>query len=166
MEALIILVCLILLFVFGVCSAMFRSMLRAAISLAVISALLSIILFVVGAPWAALFELSVCAGLVTVVFISAISLTTPNRADEAHMREHRSRFAALPFILVFTGIAMLAIMAVTGFNVIPSDQMAPVAGLFKEVFWQTRQADILGQIIIVLAGAFAVVILFKESDKA
>lgn len=166
MEQGIILVCLILMFIAGIASAMFRSMLKSAISLAAISALLSIVLFVAQAPWAAMFELSVCAGLVTVVFVSAISLTTPNRRDEAHRREHRSRFAALPFILVFSGIVLIAFMVFTGFDITSVADPAATARTFKEAFWQTRQADIFGQIIVVLAGAFAVVILFKESDKA
>lgn len=165
MEQGIIIVCLILMLIAGLASAMFRSMLKSAISLAALSALLAIVLFIQGATWAAIFELSVCAGLVTVVFVSAISLTTPNRRDEAHMRDHRARFAALPFILVFSGIALIAVMVFTGFDVAAVADVS-TALAFKDAFWHTRQADILGQIIIILAGAFAVVILFKESDKA
>ena len=33
------------------------------------------------------------------------------------------------------------------------------------VFWGQRQADLLGQIVIVLAGAIGILIFFKEGDK-
>jgi ethanolamine transporter EutH len=35
----------------------------------------------------------------------------------------------------------------------------------QQVIWHTRQLDIAGQIIIILAGVFGVVILFKEGFK-
>ncbi|MEG1538182.1 MAG: hypothetical protein RR387_07875, partial [Clostridiales bacterium] len=77
MEQVIIIICLILMVCCGVASAMIRSMIKSAISLAAMSALLAIVLFMLGATWAGLFELSVCSGLITVIFISAISLTVP-----------------------------------------------------------------------------------------
>ena len=60
----------------------------------------------------------------------------------------------------------MAIVVISGFdlNLVAPDATAAVDN-FKDVFWNTRQADILGQIIIILAGAFAVAILFKESTK-
>lgn len=165
MQQGIILFCLILICGTALACAMFRSMLKSAISLAAISALLAVIFFCFNCTWAAIFELSVCAGLVTVVFVSAISLTTPNRRDPDKAAEHSKRFSALPFILIFSGMAAIAIMLITGFTITPAESI--VAGQsFKDILWNTRQADILGQIIIILAGAFAVVILFKESDKA
>jgi NADH-quinone oxidoreductase subunit J len=49
--------------------------LKAAICLGVASALLGVLFFVLNAPYAAVFELSICAGLITVLFVSTISLT-------------------------------------------------------------------------------------------
>ncbi len=165
MEQVIIILCLVLMVACGLSAAMFRSMLKSAISLAGASALLSIILFMMDAGWAALFELSVCAGLITAIFVSAISLTTPDRRDEAHERDHRNRFVALPFILIFCGVALLTVLVATGFSLQISADPAAHALSFQEVLWNMRQADILGQIIILLAGAFAVVVLFKEGKK-
>ena len=42
----------------------------------------TLILFLLKSPLAAVFELSVCAGLITVIFISVISLTNPLSQDE------------------------------------------------------------------------------------
>jgi NADH:ubiquinone oxidoreductase subunit 6 (subunit J) len=52
-----------------------RDLLHSAILLGAGSATLAIIFFINTAPIAAVVELVVCAGLITVLFISAISLT-------------------------------------------------------------------------------------------
>ena len=165
MEEVFIIVCLLLMLICALSAAMFRSMLKSAMSLAAISALLAIVLFMMNAIWAALFELSVCAGLITVIFVSAISLTTPDRHDAEHARDHRARFVALPVILIFCGVTLLTILGITNFDLSIAQDAEAMALNFKEVLWGMRQADILGQIIIVLAGAFAVVVLFKEGNK-
>jgi len=56
-----------------------RDILRAAIALAVLSVVLAAIFFKLGAPYAGAFELSVCAGLITVLFIAAISSVEAKR---------------------------------------------------------------------------------------
>lgn len=69
----------IVLFIAVVVSAIlavsFRNLLFAAISLAALSAVLAIIFYQLNSPYAGVFELSVCAGLITVLFVSVISLT-------------------------------------------------------------------------------------------
>ena len=56
-----------------------RDILRAAIALAALSVVLAAIFFKLGAPYAGAFELSVCAGLITVLFIAAISSVEARR---------------------------------------------------------------------------------------
>ena len=58
-----------------------RDLLRASILLGTGSALLGCVFFIAGAPYAAVFELTVGAGLVTVLFISTISLTKAGGDD-------------------------------------------------------------------------------------
>jgi len=167
MQTTFLFICLFLMLVSGVAAAMLRSSLKSAIALAMTSVFLSIVLFIMNAPWAALFELSVCAGLVTAIFVSAISMTTKDRRSESNVAEYRKRFAALPFVLILAGVALIAVLVISGFNIDPVKMdLTASAANFKELFWNTRQADILGQIFIVLAGSFAIAILFKESDKA
>ena len=167
MQTFWIVFCLCLMLISGVAAAMFRSNLKSAISLGLASLFLAIIMFIMNAPWAALFELSVCAGLVTAIFVSTISMTTRERHSQASVDEYRKRFATLPFILILTGVALIIVVFATGFELEPvSAEVSNIAATFKEAFWETRQADILGQIFIILAGAFAVTVLFKESDKA
>ncbi|RLJ00062.1 MAG: hypothetical protein DRP08_06770 [Candidatus Aenigmatarchaeota archaeon] len=52
-----------------------KDLLQSAVLLGVASAVISIAFFIADAPIAAAFELIVCAGLITVLFISTISLT-------------------------------------------------------------------------------------------
>jgi len=45
--------------------------------------------------------------------------------------------------------------------------LPPVAGEqdVRNVLWNVRHLDLLGQIIVLLAGAFSVVVFFKEEKK-
>ncbi|HCA46618.1 MAG TPA: hypothetical protein DEP45_04425 [Armatimonadetes bacterium] len=52
-----------------------RDVLKGALALAVMSAILAAMFYHFGAPWAAMFELSVCAGFITVLFLAVIALT-------------------------------------------------------------------------------------------
>ena len=61
--------------VLGVLAIHLRDVLKGALCLAVLSAILAGLFYRFGAPYAAVFELSVCAGLITVLFIAVIALT-------------------------------------------------------------------------------------------
>ena len=69
----------IILFIAVIVSAImavsFRELLFAAISLAALSVALAIMFYRLDSPYAAVIELSVCAGLITALFVSVISLT-------------------------------------------------------------------------------------------
>ncbi len=52
-----------------------RDVLKGALALAVLSAILAAMFYRFGASYAAVFELSVCAGLITVLFVAVIALT-------------------------------------------------------------------------------------------
>ena len=55
-------------------AVMFDNLLHAAIALGVGSAALAVALFLLGAPYAGSFELSVGAGLISVLFVVAVTL--------------------------------------------------------------------------------------------
>ena len=102
MNQTIIIILLELLVLSAVFTVMIRNLLKAAIALALTSAVLTVIMFLLGAWMAAVFELSVCAGLITVVFVSAISLTKPKTMEESKEKQkiRIKRFIYLPFLLV------------------------------------------------------------------
>jgi NADH-quinone oxidoreductase subunit J len=139
---------------------MTRSLLRSAIGLALTSVILAVIMFRLSSPLAAVFELSVCAGLISVLFVCTISLTHPLTRKEImqHMRERLARFRYLPFVLIIIGIALSLV------HIKPHIEL-PAPETLKDVrliLWSLRQIDIMGQIIILLGGVFGVVVLFKE----
>ena len=65
----------------AVAAVLLKNLLRAAIALGVGSAALATMLFLLEAPYAGGFELSVGAGLISVLFIIAISLTQSMRGQ-------------------------------------------------------------------------------------
>jgi NADH-quinone oxidoreductase subunit J len=147
----------------AVWTVMTTRLLRSVVGLALTSAILSIIIFQLNSPVAAVFELSVCAGLIPVIFITAISFT--QRIAKSQLQERRrerlTRFFLLPVIVIIAGLALLRWLKIPAL-VLPS---ADGAGDVRLLFWNVRHLDLLGQIVVLLAGAFAVVVLFKEPRK-
>jgi len=153
-------VLLILLLLAGIWSVMTLNLLKSAIGLAVTSAILSLLLFLMDAPLAGVFELSVCAGLITVVFIGAISLTKPLTHAEARVRDRSrmQRFIFLPVLIVIVGAGLYTLGLHIDLPLPPAEVETDV----RQVLWNARRLDLVGQIIVILAGVFGVVILFKD----
>ena len=138
------------------------SILRAAIGLAVTSALVSVVIFQMGAPLAAVFELSVCAGLITVVFAATISMTRPlDEAGKDRCRVRRKRrFSPLFFVVAAIGAALWA----SGYALEVTAPAAAIEGAAtsRDLLWGVRRLDLVGQLVILFVGVFGVVVLFKE----
>jgi NADH-quinone oxidoreductase subunit J len=141
-------------------SAMTRSLIRSAIALALTSALLAIVLYRLGSPLAGVFELSVCSGLISVLFISAISMSEAMSWAQIiqHMKQRRARFAYLPVLVLVIGLMVSLLKVPLGLR-LPLPEIQKDPGM---VIWSLRQLDLLGQVIIFLVGALGVVVLFKE----
>ena len=164
-EAIIPIVLLASLIMAMLLTLMMKNLVKSAISLSVLSAILSIIMFLMKLPLAAVFELSVCAGLVTVLFISTISITRQKDSEEISQlkKKRKKRFLALPFILVAITIILFFAWPSISKNLILSN-VPHINSTVQDVLWYGRQVDILGQIIIILAGVFGIVLLFKERE--
>jgi NADH-quinone oxidoreductase subunit J len=154
---------LISLIIAALWTVMTRSLIRSAIGLALTSAILTVLMFRLDSALAAVFELSVCAGLISVLFVSTISLTQPLTKEEVltHMKERLHRFWYLPLLIVVVGIA-LSFISFQQTIKIPAPEVEKDV---RQVLWNLRHLDVMGQIIILLTGAFGVVILFKERLK-
>jgi len=141
-------------------TVMLRQLVKAAIALAFTSVVLCIIMFKLDAPWAAVFELSVCAGLITVVFISAISLVKPATEEEraTHIRFKLRRYFWLPLALLLVGCALSYLQG----QPLPLPPPEAAGTEFRQLLWGPRALDLLGQILVLLAGVWGVVVLFKE----
>jgi NADH-quinone oxidoreductase subunit J len=143
---------------------MSRRTIHAAVFLALVSILLAAAMFGAGAPWAGAFELSVCAGLITVLFASTASLI--GRGESYAKREAR-KFRWLPLFLVVFGV----IIWFTGriFDpVLEPTQKAGALSLMSvgDIIWKLRTPDLLGQLCIFVAGVLTVrTILGEGSDE-
>ena len=143
-------------------TALIKSTMKAVIALAVASVILTIIMFLMGAPLAAVFELSVAAGLITAIFVSTISLTGSTKSDQTEKNKKRlSRYIYLPIIIVI--VAGIILITKPGLD-FTSVAMA-TEDTVQSTIWHVRNLDIAGQIMVILAGVFGVVILFKERSK-
>jgi len=144
---------------FSALAILARDLIKSAISLAVSSLLLGIIFFRMGAPYAGVFEISVVAGLITVLFILTIALTK----TEGDVRE--SKLARIVFPLAFVVFALVDALVMKGLLArIPMLQSAAPPGTFSDVLWKERTLDLVGQIAVILAGVFAVLALFRKRD--
>jgi NADH-quinone oxidoreductase subunit J len=151
---------LIGLVLFSVLAIVLRDLLRAAISLAVASLLLGIIFFRMSAPYAGVFEISVVAGLITVLFILTVALTKAG----GDVRE--SKTVNVLFLLFFVVFAAIDALVMKGLvQKVPALPSAPEAGTFGEMLWTGRTLDLVGQIAVILAGVFSVLALFRKRDK-
>ncbi len=151
---------LIGLVIFSVLAILLKDLLKSAISLAVASLLLGIIFFRMNAPYAGVFEISVVAGLITVLFVLTIALT--GKGEE--IRE--SRLVNWVFPLVFAAFLIIdALVMKSLLGKVPALASGAESGSFGEVLWKARTFDLVGQIAVILAGVFAVLALFRKRDK-
>jgi NADH-quinone oxidoreductase subunit J len=112
------------------------------------------------APYAGVFEISVVAGLITVLFILTIALT--KAGDEVK----ESRIANWVFPLVFAVFIVIDALVMKGLlHRVPALPSAAEAGSFGDVLWKGRTLDLVGQIAVILAGVFSVLALFRKRDK-
>ncbi len=123
-------------------------LLIAALWLAGVSALVAITLYVLGAPQVAVVELSVGAGLVTVLFVFSISIA----GDEA-----MNTSKLVPGTLAWSLILLVVVLL--GWTFLTTTGSAPAASTelpFTSIFWQQRQLDVLVQIVLIFVGVLGV----------
>ncbi len=156
-------VLLVLLVLAALWASMTTLLLRSTIALALTSAILAVIMYRLGATLAAVLELSVCAGLISVVFVSVISLTQrkPFHDYLVRWKSRLRRFWLLPLVMIAVGAGFSFVRA-------PIRAAPPPPGgdgQVGAVLWNLRQLDLLGQILILLAGVFGVLVFFRKDDK-
>ncbi len=152
----------------GVWTVVTLNLLRSAIGLALVSVLVTLLLFFMNAQLAAVFELSVCAGLITVVFISTISLTRPLTGQEASDQKRRriKRFILLPILVLLAAMLLLGVQSDGVQSWLQGVAVPPPVNIdVRETLWSLRGTDLIGQILVILAGIFGVVVLFKNIQK-
>jgi NADH-quinone oxidoreductase subunit J len=138
------------------------TVLRAAFGLGIVSALLTALMFEMGAPLAGVFELSICAGLITVILVSTVSLTPPRGREAERALEIVRKRRFHPAIILAACVGALIWIGSYQLDVAP----APATGEdVREVLWGTRRLELVGLMIVLFAGVFAVVVLLKERER-
>ena len=144
-------------------AVMARRTIHAALFLALVSVLLAAIMFGANAPWAGVFELSVCAGLITVLFAGTASMIG---RGESYARREAAIFRWLPLaLLAFGALVWGAGAAFTPALDNPVDgagaQSLMTAG---EIIWKLRTPDLIGQLCIFVAGVLTVRTMLGEGS--
>ncbi len=132
-----------------------KQLIVSALWLAGCSAILSILMYLLGAFAVAVIELSVGAGLVTVLFVFAISIA----GDETiEIKSIIPRPIAL--IIALVSIVLLAFMTLSSLASLSLPTAEPA---FSEVLWQQRGLDMLVQSGLLFAAVVGMLGLLAEA---
>jgi uncharacterized MnhB-related membrane protein len=130
-----------------------KRILSATIYLACISALTSAILYLLGAAQVAVMELSVGAGLVTVLLVYALSVVGDDAMDPSSVIPKPLAFVLVGLTTIFLG--WMAFPAVPAY--FERGSMTLAISL-----WQTRVLDVWIQIALIFSGVMGVLGLLSE----
>ncbi len=131
-----------------------KRLLLATLWLAVTSALVSLLLYMIGAPDVAVIELSVGAGLVTILFVFAFSIVGEDTMD---------KLTIVPRPLVW--ILILLVSFILGWYTLPLAGVPTLPGgeSFTNILWEQRGLDVLAQIVLIFSGALGLLGLLAEN---
>lgn len=132
-----------------------RRLMVSALWLAGASALASLLIYLLGAPEVAVIELSVGAGLVTVLFVFAINIAGEESAAVRPL-VHR------PLAWGLVALALLLLGWLTWPRVLISP--APQTASFVQTFWRDRFLDVLLQIALIFSGVLGILGLLTDGE--
>jgi uncharacterized MnhB-related membrane protein len=132
---------------------MAKRIISATIYLACVSALVSAVLYLLGAAQVAVMELSVGAGLVTVLLVYAVSVVGDDAWDPA---------SVIPKPLAFGLVGLVTLLI--GLMAFPAIQKTVDIGAIDlvNVLWQDRVLDVWIQIVLIFSGVMGVLGLLSE----
>jgi len=130
-----------------------KKIINSALWLAGVSALLSVLFYLLGAYYIAVIELSVGAGLITILFVFAISVAGEEAMDASPL---------LPRPLAW-GLVILAVLLVC-WLILPSYPVNSLSSepAFSTVLWEQRGLDVLVQVVLIFSGALGLLGLLAE----
>jgi uncharacterized MnhB-related membrane protein len=133
-------------------------LLVSALWLAGASALIALLLYELGAHEIAVVELSVGAGLVTILFVFAISVAGDEQMDASTVIPRPVAIA-----LVVVAAVLLAWFALRQPELVVDKGVAGTAAGFAEALWQQRGLDVLVQIVLIFGGVLGVLGLLADA---
>jgi NADH:ubiquinone oxidoreductase subunit 6 (subunit J) len=145
----------LILLVFAIQAIRSKALLTSALWLAGASAMTAVLLFMYGARLVAVIELSVGAGLVTVLFVFAINIAGDDAIDARPI-------PPLPWIVGLSAAFVLLL----GWFVWPAPvAAAPVPAAepsLSVVLWQSRGLDLIVQVALIFSGVLGLLGLLAE----
>lgn len=132
-----------------------RRLLTAALWLAAVSALVSVLLYQLGAAEVAVIELSVGAGLVTILFVFAISVVGSGKINQAAIVP-----PLLAVVLMLSAAGMLAWLTYPWTALAPAAPAAEPA--FRTMLWDVRGLDVILQIGLIFGAVMCILGLIGE----
>jgi uncharacterized MnhB-related membrane protein len=135
-----------------------KRLLISALWLAGTSALVALTLYLLGAAEVAVVELSVGAGLVTVLFVFAINI-----AGDEPIANSTIVPKPVAWGLVIVSVVLLGWMTLTNLGIQPAVQET---SSFSQVLWHDRRLDVLLQAMFIFAGVLGVIGLIADSKKS
>jgi uncharacterized MnhB-related membrane protein len=133
-----------------------EKLLTSTIWLAVTSALISILLYMLGASEVAVIELSVGAGLVTVLFVFAFSIIGETTQDLQTIIPRPLVWAIVLGISLFLGFMTLPLQGSLSSTAEPS---------LTSLIWEKRGLDTMIQIVLIFSGVLGALGLLTESKQ-
>ncbi len=129
-------------------------LLASSLYLAGVSALVSVMLFLLGATEVAVIELSVGAGLVTVLLVYALSVVGEDAQDPV---------SVVPRPLAFVLVALVA--GLIGWMTLPLMPLPQATRdlLLVDVLWKKRALDVWIQMVLIFSGVLGILGLLAES---
>jgi uncharacterized MnhB-related membrane protein len=134
-----------------------KRILSATIYLACISALVSAVIYLLGAAQVAVMELSVGAGLVTVLLVYALSVVGDDALDPASVIPKPLAFGAVGTVVILLGLMVYPAVQI---NI---DQSTST---LADALWQNRVLDVWIQIALIFSGVMGVLGLLSEQTSS
>ncbi|MCA9958389.1 MAG: hydrogenase subunit MbhD domain-containing protein [Chloroflexota bacterium] len=133
-----------------------KRLIRAALWLACVSAFVALTMYRIGAHEVAVIELSVGAGLVTILFVFGISIAGEDAMDAP---------AIVPKVLI--GGMALALVVTLGLLLLPVGEGSPQPEQtsFAVMLWEQRALDVLVQVGLIFAGVLGVLGLLADEAQ-
>ena len=142
--------------VFAALAIRAKRLLTSALWLAGVSALLSVVFYLYGARQVAVIELSVGAGLVTVLFVFAISIAGEDAIGARSI---------VPKWLAW-GLVILLVLLLGWFTLLPPANPVNQSGsdlALATMLWQERGLDVLVQVVLIFSGVLGLLGLLAEA---
>jgi uncharacterized MnhB-related membrane protein len=141
-----------------------NKLLVSALWLALTSALVAWLMYRLGAAEVAVVELSVGAGLVTVLFVFAINITGGEAVEGKVPLPRPLAWIAVVLAGLLLAWMILPSMQLERFTAVLG-QEGELAGMFRSVIWKDRSVDTILQVVLIFAAVLAVLGLIGKEEQ-